>query len=52
MKVHYEIDGSARIGPHLLLDQAMVNECLKGIGLETGKFQPGSGYNNQSLQHR
>ncbi|XP_046474294.1 protein EFR3 homolog cmp44E isoform X1 [Neodiprion pinetum] len=43
---------STRLPPSVIIDQAVVSECLKGAGLDTGKLQQGPGYSSSSLQHR
>ena len=52
LRSQYEGHLPSRIPTSLLVDQTIVTECLKGVGLETGKLQQGSGYNSSSLQHR
>lgn len=52
LRKNYDSDLPSRFSPALLIDQATVTECLKGAGLDTGKFQQGSGYSSSSLQHR
>ncbi|XP_011505309.1 PREDICTED: protein EFR3 homolog cmp44E [Ceratosolen solmsi marchali] len=42
---------SSGISSSLLVDQAIVSECLKEVGLETNELQ-GTNYSNNSLQHR
>ncbi|XP_051168467.1 protein EFR3 homolog cmp44E isoform X2 [Leptopilina boulardi] len=52
--LHSQYDNNlpSRIPPALLVDQTVVSECLKGLGLETGKLHQGSGYSGSSMQHR
>lgn len=52
LSTQYEANLPSRLTPALLVDQATVTECLKGAGLDTGKFHQGSGYSSSSLQHR
>ncbi|XP_043276805.1 protein EFR3 homolog cmp44E isoform X2 [Venturia canescens] len=52
LRKNYESELPTRFSPALLIDQATVTECLKSAGLDTGKFQQGSGYSSNSLQHR
>jgi len=52
LQSQYDTGLTSRLAPTLLVDQTVVSECLKGAGLDSGKLQQGSGYNNNSLQHR
>ncbi|XP_066591090.1 protein EFR3 homolog cmp44E isoform X2 [Prorops nasuta] len=52
LKSHYESGLSLKIPQTLLVDQTVVSECLKSVGLDSGKWHQGSGYNSNSLQHR
>ena len=52
LRSQYDHNLPSRIPPALLVDQTLVSECLKGVGLETGKLHQGSGYSGSSLQHR
>ncbi|XP_015586861.1 protein EFR3 homolog cmp44E isoform X2 [Cephus cinctus] len=52
LKSRYDSDLTSRLLPSLMVDQTVVTECLKAAGLDTGKFQQGSGYSSNSLQHR
>lgn len=52
LQSQYDTGLMSRLAPTLLVDQTVVSECLKGVGLDSGKLQQGSGYSNTSLQHR
>ena len=52
LRSQYENNLPSRIPPTLLVDQTVVSECLKGVGLEAGKLHQGSGYTGSSMQHR
>lgn len=52
LRSQYEGNLPFRIPTSLLIDQAAVTECLKGVGLEAGKLQQGTGYSGTSLQPR
>ncbi|XP_012216133.1 protein EFR3 homolog cmp44E [Linepithema humile] len=51
LQSQYDTGLTSRLAPALLVDQTVVSECLKGVGLD-GKLQQGSGYSSSSLQHR
>ncbi|XP_001599882.1 protein EFR3 homolog cmp44E isoform X1 [Nasonia vitripennis] len=52
LRSQYDPHLPSRIPTALIVDQTIVTECLKGVGLETGKLQQGSGYSSSALQHR
>lgn len=52
LRAQYEGNLPFRVPNSLLVDQSIVTECLKGVGLEAGKLQQGSGYSGTSLQPR
>jgi len=52
LQSQYDAALTSRLTPAVLVDQTVVSECLKGVGLDSGKLQQGSGYSSNSLQHR
>lgn len=52
LRSQYDPHLPSRIPTSLVVDQTIVTECLKGVGLETGKLQQGPGYSSSALQHR
>lgn len=52
LQSQYDAALASRLTPAVLVDQTVVSECLKGVGLDSGKLQQGSGYSSNSLQHR